>query len=130
MSYFVQFNPESGCLIDVSPSESFNITDPHLVIEEREGEIPMFPDVLWDWNTRELVARKQRTMSKLVFLLLFSMGERVTIENSADPIIKDFLTILDHISLVNLDDPLTVQAVNYMAQQGIIDMYRVQEILS
>lgn len=66
------------------------------------------------------------------FKLRFTAQERVAIYASTDPLIVDFRMLLDDLRLQNVDLTLqtTIDAVNYLATQGLIDVGRVSEILA
>lgn len=68
-------------------------------------------------------------MSKLQFLRLFTPVERIAIRSSRDPIVADFLQLLDIASEVQLTDDDTVAGVRYLEQQGLLTAGRSAEIL-
>ncbi len=68
-------------------------------------------------------------LTKLQFLRLFTTAERIAIRASADPVIVDFLQLLDLAQDVRLDDPDTVQGVHYLESEGLIAPGRAAEIL-
>lgn len=79
-----------------------------------------------------------RVMSKLEFRRLFTMQERVTIDNASDnaalpaevrAAMKTMLTDLALAEQVHLDDADIVYGVNFMAQVGLIAPERVAQIL-
>lgn len=79
-----------------------------------------------------------RVMSKLEFRRLFTMQERVTIDNAPDnaafpaevrAAMKTMLTDLALAEQVHLDDADIVYGVNFMAQVGLIAPERVAQIL-
>ena len=129
MSYYVLYNKNTNHLIDVLESTITDI-DEDLTLEIREGDIP--DPLLYAQNTSTLnfEKKKKKIYSKLEFLSKFTLQERITARASADPIVKDFLSLLDIAEFVNLEDITTIQAVNYLALQGIITEQRAQEILS
>lgn len=71
------------------------------------------------------------TLSPIAFKLRFTAPERVAIYASADAIVKDFISILDDSRLQAVDLKLvdTIEAVNHLAQLGLITTDRVNEIL-
>lgn len=73
-----------------------------------------------------------KTLSPIAFKLRFTPQERVAIYASTDVIVKDFIAILDdpRLTLVDLTLQSTIDAVGYLAAQGLIEQSRVSEILS
>lgn len=73
-------------------------------------------------------------VSPIEFKLLFTVQERVGISAAKplDPIINDFFSIIDdpRLTFVDLTLTSTVSAINYLAEQGLIEPDRVAEILA
>lgn len=73
-------------------------------------------------------------VSPVEFKLLFTPTERVAIKQArtTDPIIDDFFDIIDdpRLTEVNLSLNSTISAINYLADQGLIQPERVDQILS
>ena len=72
---------------------------------------------------------REMQLTKLQFLRLFTTAERIAIRASSDPVIVDFLQLLDLAQDVRLDDPDTVQGVHYLEAEGLIAHGRAHEIL-
>lgn len=72
---------------------------------------------------------REMQLTKLQFLRLFTTAERIAIRASSDPVIVDFLQLLDLAQDVRLDDPDTVQGVHYLESEGLIAAGRAAEIL-
>jgi len=72
---------------------------------------------------------RELQLTKLQFLRLFTTGERIAIRASTDPVIVDFMQLLDLAQDVRLDDPDTVQGVHYLESEGLIAAGRAAEIL-
>lgn len=69
-------------------------------------------------------------LTKLQFLRRFTAEERIAIRTSLNPIIIDFMQLLDLAQDVRLDDPDTMGGVAYLEQQGLIALGRAAEILA
>jgi len=69
-------------------------------------------------------------LTKLQFLRRFTAPERIAIRASADPLIVDFMQLLDLAQDVRLDDPDTQAGVAYLEQQTLIAEGRAAEILT
>ncbi len=72
---------------------------------------------------------REMQLTKLQFLRLFTTAERIAIRASSDPVIVDFMQLLDLAQDVRLDDPDTVQGVHYLESEGLIAPGRAAEIL-
>ena len=74
----------------------------------------------------------KQQISPIEFKLRFTAPERVAIYQSTDLIVKDFVSLLDDVRLTQVDLNLqsTIDAVGYLAQQGLIEENRVSEILA
>lgn len=68
-------------------------------------------------------------LTQLEFLRRFTAQERITIRASSDPIIVDFLHLLNLAQDVRTDDADTSAGVNYLETMGLIDQGRAAQIL-
>lgn len=75
---------------------------------------------------------KVTSVSPIEFKLRFTPQERVAIYASTDPIVKDFVSIIEdsRLTKVNLTLQSTIDAINYLATQGLITEARATEILA
>lgn len=69
-------------------------------------------------------------LAPLDFMRRFTQQERIAIRNLNDPIIEDFMALLNTTPSVHLDDPDTVAAIGYLEQLGILSAGRAAEILA
>lgn len=69
-------------------------------------------------------------ISKLQFLRRFTAEERIVIRASADPVIVDFLHLLDLAQEVRLDDADTQAGVRYLESAGLLAAGRAEAILA
>jgi len=82
---------------------------------------------------KEVVAAPtQRTITKLEYLRRFTTDERVAIRAtaSANPVLDDYLKLMELAQEINLDDPDTVAAVQMLEQAGLIAAGRAAEVLA
>lgn len=73
--------------------------------------------------------RPAQPITKLQFLRRFTAEERIAIRASSDPIIVDFMALLDLAEEVRVDDPDTTAAVAYLTAMGLLAAGRDAEIL-
>jgi len=69
-------------------------------------------------------------LTRLQFKLLLTPEERIAIRASADPVVVDFLDLLQDAQEVRLDDPNTVAGTRYMEGAGLLAAGRADAILS
>lgn len=69
-------------------------------------------------------------LSKLAFLRRFTAEERIAIRASTDPVIVDFLHLLDLAQEVQLDDADTQAGVRYLESAGLLAAGRAEVILA
>lgn len=70
------------------------------------------------------------TISKLDFLRRFTAEERIAIRSSIDPVIIDFLYLLDLAQEVNLTDSDTIAGVTYCESINLLAEGRATQILT
>lgn len=80
----------------------------------------------------DLVAPVQRVITKLEYLRRFTTTERVAIRAAAaaNPVLDDYLKLMELAQEINLDDQDTVSAVNMLEQAGLIALGRAAEVLA
>ena len=73
-----------------------------------------------------------RTITKLEYLRRFTTDERVAIRAaaSANPVLDDYLKLMELAQEINLDDPDTIAAVQMLEQSGLIAAGRAVEVLA
>lgn len=82
------------------------------------------------WNSSLLSFDHLTTiLTRLEFLTRFTVAERIAIRASTDPIVVDFMELLNMASNVDVGDQKTIDGVNYLASQNLIASSRVAEIL-
>ncbi len=69
-------------------------------------------------------------LTQLAFLRRFTAPERIAIRASTDPIIVDFMHLVNLAQDILVTDSDTRMGVNYLAQQCLIAPERVSEILA
>lgn len=131
MSYYRLINRISGNLVDISQNPfSDDRLENGLVQDFVDGDIPDLRYYDWNASTMEFTKNSIRALSKLEFLTKFTMQERINARISDDPIVKDMLSLIDIAEFINLDDPNTIQSLQYLTYKGILTPERANEILT
>ena len=113
-----------------------NETQPDQLIAISDGTLFLVQDVRndphWEpWHDVLATATPYRKPMRTVdFMRLFTQAERIDIRSSTDPIIIDFRDLISVTPTVDLDDPDTINGIQYLARGNIIDSERAAEILS
>ena len=73
----------------------------------------------------------RRLLSRLEFLRLFTVTERITMRAAAkqSPVMEDYLQLLDLALEISLDDPDTMAGVQMMEGAGLLELGRAAEVL-
>ena len=69
-------------------------------------------------------------LSHFAFMMLFTQPERTAIRTSADPIIQDFIYMLEKSGGIYLDYPMTINGINYLYSEGLLTETRKDAILA
>ena len=69
-------------------------------------------------------------LSHFAFMMLFTQPERTAIRTSADPIIQDFIYMLEKSGGIYLNYPMTISGINYLYSQGLLTEARKNAILA
>lgn len=72
---------------------------------------------------------EQFPITKLQFLNRFTLEERISIRTSNDPIIVDFMELLNLAQDVDLLSPIVQNGLGYLVQKNLLHPDRIQEIL-
>jgi hypothetical protein len=119
MTYFVIFEPNSGTLYGLSTFESSSFPEQYIK-EERQGKLPESLD-LWDAASREFTHNKKFLITKLEFLTRFSNTERIQTRqlSSTDPIIDDFMKLLEISQEIDLTNTMVRDGLMYLAYKSV-----------
>lgn len=126
---YAQINPENIC-VGVSNLSS-EVNAPHMILLESADESVIGKH--WTGSAWEAVAPlpvPPAPLTQLEFLRRFTATERITIRASTDPIIVDFMHLVNLAQDIRLDDPDTIMGVGYLEQQGLIAEGRAEDILN
>lgn len=86
----------------------------------------------WDPVTKDFFPRNKAVITKLEFLLRFSVTERVAIRELAktNPVVFDAMELLNIAEFVSLSDLTTSNLVMYLYSLGVYSYPRAVEILT
>lgn len=126
MTYAI-YNRDTGALLDLS--DSIKEVDLPVVCEPIAA--PDLARETWSLTMRLFVPKTVTVITKLEYLRRFTSQERVTIRTVAksNPVLEDYLAMLDIAEEINLSDADTVAAVQMLEQAGLIASGRAAEIL-
>jgi hypothetical protein len=128
MTYYVITRDDQIVAVTFEEPYSWNL--PNVSISKFEN-VP-YPDLntrTWDSNTDTFV-KTANIYTKLEFLNRFTSQERIAIRSSADPIVEDFMELLNAASEVDKTYADTVAGMNYLVSAGLITQQRLEEILA
>ena len=129
---YVLCNVVTGALLSIS--EQPISTEGHpLQVKTFDMPMPDLTKVEWDCGGLNFKSKTQgRIITKLAYLRRFTSQERVTIRAAAktEPVLEDYMALLELSEEVNLDDPDTIAAVNMLEIAGLIAAGRAAEILA
>jgi len=119
---------KAGVPVSIVFDPPFPVTDPE--ISAHTFDEP-FPDLnVSSWNpVTERYEVTSNQLTKLMFLNRFTVGERIAIRASTDPIVEDVMQLFDAATYITTTDPSTISALNYLDTAGLLTSARVQEIL-
>jgi len=100
-----------------------------VVVHEFDGNIPDLNTHTWD-QTTETIILSNKTISTLSFLNRFTVSERIGIRASTNPVVIDFIKLLDAVDVVSLTSADSINGVNYLVSLGLLAPTRPPEILN
>ena len=99
---------------------------------DKATDFPEYPFAQYNHIRQKEVeaAPVPRTTTKLEYLRRFTTAERVAIRAAAatNPVLDDYLKLMELAQEINLDDPDTVAAVQMLEQSGLIAAGRAAEV--
>lgn len=102
-------------------------TKPGFIKNGRKYEAPVEPEV-----EAPTAAQASTHLTKLDFLRRFSRAERIALraEIEADPVVGDFMMMLDLASSVDLADGDVIEGIAYLEDNGLLEAGRKDAILA
>lgn len=129
---YVICNVETGELLQVS-TDPLTVSGHPLQVKIFDREFPVFGLDEWDRGGLRFVQRPgDRIITKLDYLRRFTGEERVMLRAAAkaNPVLEDYMLLMELAEDINLDDPDTINAVLMLEQGGLIAAGRAAEILA
>lgn len=127
MTYYVSYLQPSGELIGVSNTPPPNIDNMYVA---QYPELPNLESMVWDISSLSFITNSEhQILTKLDFLTRFTSVERINIRASIDPIIVDFMALLNLADNISLADQNTINGLSYLSYIGLLTPERVTEIL-
>jgi hypothetical protein len=131
MTWYAVVDNATGALLSVGSVIADPLPEGLVALELGEER----PTGVWNPATRvhETPAPvRQIVLSRLEFLQRLTVQERIAIRTAAksNPIVEDFMHLLDLAADVNLTHAATMQGVGYLEQQGLIAAGRAAAILA
>jgi len=121
---------DGNTFIGVTTDNAYSFNLPNVSIHEKDGPIPDLNKYTWDFNTDEFIRSTSDVYTKVEFLSRFTTSERLAARASSDMVVADLMNMLELAEYISINDPATIQGINYLAYVGILAPNRVQEILS
>lgn len=127
---YVICNVETGELLQVS-EQPLVVSGHPLMVKAFDMPMPDMTKVQWHQGRFE-AANQNRIITKLAYLRRFTGDERVAIRTAAkvNPVLDDYMALLELAEEVNLDDLDTVMALAMLEQAGLLAVGRGVEILA
>ena len=129
---YVLCNVESGDLLRIS-EEVIEAPGAPLQVRALNRAMPDLTKEEWVPNLLEFQQKPGlRTITKLQYLRRFTNAERIAIRTAtkAEPVLEDYMALLELAEEINLDDPDTGGALAMLEASGLIAVGRAAEILA
>lgn len=127
MTYYILYN-ENQELVGVT-NENTWVSLPGISVKQVDEPVPDLNKSVWNPSYLQFDPINVQ-LTRLEFLTRFTASERIAIRASTDPIVVDFMELLNLATYVDVGDQNTIDGVNYLASQNLIAAGRVSEILA
>ena len=133
MTFYITYNPAlNNFLLGLSEDEPSSVPEGAMV-KAKAGPMPDLSKMAYNPAMLDFYPRNDvRIVSKLAYLRRFASEERVAIRAAAkvNPVLEDYMALLELSEEISLDDPDTVTAVQMLESAGLIATGRAAEILA
>jgi|SRR5579871_3782599 len=132
------YNVASGALVSWCPGDTDPVaSDSHLAANGL-AVVTGLPAIdathAWDTVSKTIVVVAAPIIPRLIitakWILRFTAAEFSAISASTDPVVLQFMYALNHTTDLDLNDPSTMQGVNYMVSIGLLQSARVAAIMA
>jgi len=132
MTWHAVYRTSDGQLMSVGDVIADPLPDGLASIEIAE---PDFSTHEWDAASRSFMPKAVNTVrvwSRYEFLTRIPTQKRISIRTAAksDPVVEDFVALLDAVSEVRSDDPGTAAGLDYLVYAGLLDAAEKEAILN
>lgn len=135
MTYYVVYNQSSGHIIDLSESGPESI-EPGQALKTFNEPVPNPITAKWnpvtlEYDIKQLVTWETRMVTVYQFLNRLTAQERVTIKTVAkdNVALQDYLDMVNQAQEIDLNDPTLYGGLMFFVSLGLLDEYRITEIL-
>lgn len=127
MTYFILYTSDTQELVGVSNEPTW-VPLPGVSVKQVNEPVPDLNKTVWNPSTLTF-DHITTQLTRLEFLTRFTAAERIAIRASTDPVVIDFMELLNLATYIDVGDQNTIDGVNYLASQNLIAANRVAEIL-
>ena len=135
MTYYVLYNQSSGHIVDLSESGPVSV-EPGQALKTFNEPIPNPINSKWnsvtlEYNIKPLDTWETRMVTVYQFLNKFTAQERVIIKTVAktNVALQDYLDMVNQAQEIDLNDPTLYGGLMFFVSLGLLDEYRIAEIL-
>ena len=118
---------DGGTLVGVTTDDVTPI--PTVSVIDFEGDAPDLNKVKWDRDRLVFVSNSIK-YTRYEFLTKFTSEERISIRNSNDDTVKDFISLVEVTDFEDVTDDDIIAAVQYLVSVNLLTNDRATEILS
>ncbi len=132
MDYYVIYNRDTFSIYGLSTFSPPDSSVPEgYVVKPMMGDLPKNFDS-WVVESQTFSGEEVTSITRYQFLDRFTVAERIGIRESAktDPVVNDFMQMLEVSQEVILDNPLVAQGLYYLVYIGKLTTDRVPQLLS
>jgi len=134
--------PSALYAIKLSTGELLAVSDTEITIDPEWGgdfeiltthlsRAELYKDYYWDAYTHDWKLKSKTLITFTDFINRFTSAERIAIRDAigTDNKIDDFMYLIEFTNEVKLNEYSTISNVEYFAEKGLIEYYRISEIL-
>lgn len=129
MYHIIYDNRGEGKFVGITTDENPYIPEGlgWLTVDEDPPDLKQYK---WDHENGGFKKINPSKLTKLEFMSRFTTEERIAVQTSNDPVLKDAMNLVQMAEFIDVTDQRTQQLVGYLAMTGVITNQRVVEILA